>query len=112
MPNRKSIPDEVGDRGEHPEAESEGEDVGDEVQRPTLVRSLRDHERSPCAGSLLAALLALHLQPPLSQELLQIAPLKGPAFRRLGGLLPLIPQVLRHRTHQHGDHAVSAGAAD
>ena len=60
---RQAFPAEVVDDREDAEAAAIGEAVGEEVQAPALVRSLRDRHGCACAQRPLAATAPADLQP-------------------------------------------------
>jgi hypothetical protein len=65
---------------QHPEAPAPGQHVGHEVERPALVRRLRDCYRRPRAGRALSATPAAHRQTFLAVEPEQLLPVHGNAF--------------------------------
>ena len=65
---RQALAAEVVDHAQDPEPATVGQRVGREVQRPALVRAVRQRHRRPRAERPLAPAAATHLQPLLAIE--------------------------------------------
>ena len=89
---RQAFPREVIDDRQDPEPSAIGECVRQEVQAPTLVGTLRQRHRRPCAQRTLAAATPAHLQPFLAVEPAELLVVHDYAFAREQDVQPSITE--------------------